>query len=154
IPKIIPTKELRNDLKIDLNAKVIALLPGSRLGEIKQMGKLFLQTALLCFHQNPSLKFVAPLVNETCFTEFLKQSAILPKNFPLQLFLNNSQQVIAASDAVLVASGTATLETALLQKPMVVTYRLSWLNHQIAKLLINIPYFSLPNLLLNKTVVP
>lgn len=154
ISKITDIKQIRNALEIDENAKIIALLPGSRLGEIKQLGPLFLQTALSCFRENPTLKFVVPLVNEACFSQFKHQCAVLPENFPLQIFTTKSHEVIAAADTVLVASGTATLEAALMQKPMVVAYRLNWLNYLIAKLLIRVPYFSLPNLVLNKAVVP
>jgi lipid-A-disaccharide synthase len=154
IPEIINVKQVRSKLGIDVHAKVIALLPGSRAGEINQLGTLFLDTALLCLHQDSALKFVVPFVNEARRLQFQELCSTLPKNFPIQLFTANSQEVIAASDAVLVASGTATLETALLQKPMVVAYRVNWLNYQIARLLIDVPYFSLPNLLLNKAVVP
>ena len=154
IPEKIDVKKLRRELGIDVEGKIIALLPGSRAGEIKQLGKLFLETAALCLRQDPTLKFVVPLVNEARLSQFQTLCKALPKDFPIQLFMANSQSIIAASDAVLVASGTATLETALMQKPMVVAYRLNWLNYCIAQLLIKIPYFSLPNLVLNKPVVP
>ncbi len=154
IPKIINVEQARHELGIEQAAKVVALLPGSRSGEIKQLGKLFLATASLCLRDDPTLKFIVPFVNEMRLLQFQALCATLPSDFPIRLFADNSQKVIAAADVVLVASGTATLETALMQKPMVVAYRLNWLNHQVAKLLINIPYFSLPNLLLNKAVVP
>lgn len=154
IPEKIEVKKLRSQLGIDSQGKIIALLPGSRAGEIKQLGRLFLETASLCLRQDPTLKFVVPLINEACLLQFETLCRALSKDFPIQLFIANSQQIIAASDAVLVASGTATLETALMQKPMIVAYRLNWLNYRIARWLVKVPYFSLPNLLLNKSVVP
>lgn len=145
---------IRDTLGISSQAKVVALLPGSRLGELKQLAALFVETAKRCYAIDPDLQFVMPFVNEACLKAFREQYATQSVDFPLQLSVGNAQSVIAASDAVLVASGTATLEVALLRKPMVVAYRLNWLNYQIAKLLIDIPYFSLPNLLLNQRCVP
>jgi lipid-A-disaccharide synthase len=154
IPSIIDTKKIRTELALDSNAKIIALLPGSRESELKYLGPLFLAAAAWCLQHDSNLRFIAPMINEARYTQFRSQCLGLAENFPLQLFVENTQNVIAASDAVLVASGTATLETALLQKPMVAAYRLNYLNYLIAKLLIKIPYFSLPNLLLNKPSVP
>lgn len=154
IPEIIQITEIRNQLGIDPQAKVIALLPGSRASEIKHLGPLFLATAAWCLERNPQLKFIAPMVNEARYAEFQAQCAHLPKDFPIQLFIANTQTVIAAADIALVASGTATLETALLKKPMVVAYRFNRINYWIAKLLIDVPYFALPNILLNQPWVP
>jgi lipid-A-disaccharide synthase len=154
IPETIQVTEIRKQLGIDPQAKVIALLPGSRTSEIKHLGPLFLATAAWCLERNPQLKFIVPMVNEARHAEFQAQCANLPKDFPLQLFIANTQTVIAAADVVLVASGTATLETALLKKPMVVAYRFHRINYWIAKLLIDVPYFALPNILLNQPCVP
>lgn len=154
IPEIVDTKPIRSELGFDENAKVVALLPGSRASEIKHLGPLFLETAKWCLERDKTLQFIVPMIDEARCSQFRKYSEGLPVNFPLKVWVGNTQQVLAASDAVLVASGTATLETALLKKPMVVAYRFNWINYQIAKRLINVPYFALPNLLLNKLAVP
>lgn len=141
-------------MKVSKGGKIIAILPGSRAAEVKQLGRLFLKAAQWCLVKDPTLKFVVPMVSEARLVQFRAICADLPPNFPIQFFVAHSRVVIAAADAVLLASGTATLETALLQKPMVVAYRFNAFNYQIARLFIKVPYFALPNLLLNKLVVP
>ena len=154
LPEVIDTKAVRHELGLEENAKIVALLPGSRAAEIRYLGPLFLETAKWCFERDKTLQFVVPMINKARYEEFNKLCETLPIGFPLKLFIGNAQKVVAASDVALVASGTATLETALLKKPMVVGYRFNWLNYQIAKRLIHVPFFALPNLLLNKRVVP
>lgn len=153
-PEIINVQKAREKLSIETQDPVIALLPGSRASEVKYLAPLFLETAKWCLARNPELKFIVPMVNEHRLNQLKQSCSSLLEQLPIQFFINNSLDVITAADVVLVASGTATLETALLQKPMVVAYRMNILNYYIARFLIKVPYFSLPNLLLNKKLVP
>lgn len=153
-PEIIDIQTSRKKLNIQSQGPIIALLPGSRASEIKYLAPLFLETAKWCLAQNPQLKFIVPMVNEERLSQLKQSCSQLLEQLPIQFFVGSSVDVITAADVVLVASGTATLETALLQKPMVVAYRMNVLNYYIARFLIKVPYFSLPNLLLNKKMVP
>lgn len=148
------TVRARDELGLAHDKIIVALLPGSRSAEIKYLGKLFLKTALWLQQKNPHIIFVAPMVNEKIYQQF---SLLLQKyapQLPIQLIKGQSQQVMAASDVVLLASGTATLEAMLVKKPMVVAYRMSTLTYLILKCMVKISQVSLPNILANKVLVP
>lgn len=132
----------------------VALLPGSRLQEVSQLGPPFLQTAQWLLARYPKMRFIVPLVNHSIKTLFVEQLSKFAPQLPIDLFDGQSHQVIAAADVVLSASGTATLETMLLKRPMVVAYRLSRLTYCLAKPLVKIRYFALPNLLSQEVLVP
>jgi lipid-A-disaccharide synthase len=134
--------------------KTIALLPGSRSNEIEYLGELFLRTAVWCQQQQPNLSFIAPMVNSVRREQFLAIKQKVAPNLNIEIVDGNSRDVIARADAVLLASGTATLETMLLKKSMVVAYRMSPLTYFIAKKLIKTKFIALPNLLANKLLVP
>ncbi len=146
----------RAKLKIaELNKKNwIAVLPGSRLSEIKRLGKIFLQTCSYLLEKDKSIGFLMPLLKPS-HVDIMQniQSQVAPK-LPLFYFLDRSRDVISAADMVILASGTATLETMLLKRPMVVGYRLHPLSYWLAKRLVKVPYIALPNLLANETLVP
>jgi lipid-A-disaccharide synthase len=133
---------------------VIALLPGSRNGELKYLAEIFLQTAQYCYAINPHLKFVAPLVSESHKQWFMELQQKVAPHLPIQIMIGNTRLAIAAADVVLVASGTATLEVMLHKKPMVVAYRMSAVSIAILSRLLKVPYIALPNLLAENFVVP
>jgi len=144
----------RRALCIDENATYVALLPGSRRQEIRYMAESFLQAAKLAWQQRPNLRFLTTHVNEQRYQEFYESYKQFTPDLPLEFFTRRSQDVMAAADVVVVTSGTATLETMLFKKPMVIVYRMSRLTYQLAKWLVKSPYAGLPNLLANKLLVP
>ncbi len=154
IPMEINPAKYRQQLQLDTDDKVIALLPGSREMEIKRLGPLFIETAKWCLNKNPALQFVAPMANDSRLEQMQSLLSSNGSALPIKLILGSAQQAMAASDVVLLASGTATLEALLLQRPMVVAYKLSALSHFIGKRLVDIDKFSLPNILAEKHLVP
>ena len=153
LPLMPDVKKARRELGLDGNDTVITLLPGSRGGEVSRLGDIFLQTAAACLEKEPRLKFVLPAANDARLEQLdgLLQSY---NQLPVMLIKGQAQTAMAAADAVLVASGTATLEAMLLKKPMVVAYKLAPLTYKIASRLVKQPYVSLPNLLAGKALVP
>ncbi|MGO2011392.1 MAG: lipid-A-disaccharide synthase [Pseudoalteromonas sp.] len=146
----------RERLGLSPSDKVLALLPGSRGTEVGLLSETYIKTAANLKAQHPNLKIVVPLVNEKRKTQF---NEVLAKTAPtLEPILLDGQSDIAmqAADAILIASGTATLEGMLYKKPMVVGYKIKALSYWIFKSLFtfNIKYFSLPNLLADEELVP
>ena len=156
---------IRKKLSLDIknNQSVIAVLPGSRMSEVTRLAQPFIATMLQCLQeqylQNKSdLVFVIPFVNEKTrdfFTQELDQQFKGQDVLRQQIHLFNccSRDVMAAADAVLLASGTAALEALLLKKPMLVAYKLAPLTYWMAKRLLKVPYYSLPNLLAGECLV-
>ena len=132
---------------------LLALLPGSRAEEVRQLMPLFLQAARLLRQADPGLCFIMPAVNNVRMAEMQAQLAGFGE-LHVSLVEGRSRDVMAASDTVLVASGTATLEAALLQRPMVVAYRMSGLSWQLVSRLVKTPYAALPNILSGEALVP
>jgi len=146
----------RTRLGIPPEGQVLALLPGSRVSELKLLAGPFLQTARWCLERHPGLRFVVPLVTPTLralFTEVLRREA---PDLPVTLVDAQGQDVIAAADCVLTASGTATLETLLINRPMVVGYRMSPMTyHLLSGLnLVKVPYAAMANLLVGRELAP
>jgi lipid-A-disaccharide synthase len=146
--------EARRNLKIDNDAKIIALFPGSRSAEINYMARPFLEAASVCYAQDSALQFIVALPNEEIKQQFLLHCEDLLANFPVMVQVGNSSAVLAAADVVLVKSGTVTLEALLYKKPMVIAYIASPLSVWIARKLIHVKYIGLPNLLTDKSLVP
>lgn len=144
----------RRALCIDENATYVALLPGSRRQEIRYMAEPFLLAAKEAWQKRPSLRFLTTHVNEQRYQEFYESYKHFTPDLPLEFFTRRSQDVMAAADVVVVTSGTATLETMLFKKPMIIAYRMSRLTYQLAKWLVKAPYAGLPNLLANELLVP
>lgn len=148
----------KNAARIKLNlmqdATYIALLPGSRGNELKHLGKVFIETALRLWQKNPALQFITAAVNTQRAEEFKQFQKEIAPQLPLTFFASCSHDVMTAADLVLVTSGTATLETMLHKRPMVIAYRTSFITHQLAKLLVKIKFFGLPNLLADESLVP
>jgi len=149
-------------LNIETDKPVIAALPGSRISEVTRLSKPFINTLLNCLHSRPELTFFIPFVNtktQEIFAEELNHQ--LDKNSACDqqlrarfvLFQGHSRTVMAAANAVLLASGTAALEALLLRKPMLVAYKLSPITYWVAKRLLKVPYYSLPNLLAGEPLV-
>ncbi len=145
--------DARQRLHIEPKGSLIALMPGSRGGEVKLLGPVFWQTALWCFERNQDLRFIVPAANAQRRQQIDQQLALYP-NLPITVVDGNSHEVMSAADAVLMASGTTTLEAMLLKKPMVVAYKMAWLSFAIISRLVTSKFFSLPNLLANKLLVP
>jgi len=144
----------RKALGVSENAQIVALLPGSRTGEIAYIGESFIQTARWLFEKNSNLKFLLPYVNESRREQIQTIISQEGSDLPITLVNGRSREVMAASDVVILASGTATLEAMLLKRPMVVAYRVSSFTHYIMKRLLKVPFISLPNLLAGKELVP
>lgn len=144
----------RAELGIASDAKVLAVLPGSRGSELKFLSEPYIKAMQLLAKRDASLHFIVPLVNDKRRQQF-EQALQAFGNVPnLHLIDGQSATVMTAADAVLLASGTATLEAMLLKKPMVVGYRVSGFSYFIFKRLLTINRFSLPNLLADENLVP
>ncbi|PCI37844.1 MAG: lipid-A-disaccharide synthase [Thiotrichales bacterium] len=152
IPLRVNKIKAKERLSLDTNKTYIALLPGSRQQEFKFLLKPFLETAALLAKQSDNIGFLLPLANQKLQVELDKHKALL-QTLPIQIFDNSASQVLQAADLALITSGTATLEAMLCKTPMVVAYKMSFINHQIAKMLVKTKYFSLPNLLANSRLV-
>ncbi|MFX2257592.1 lipid-A-disaccharide synthase [Acinetobacter variabilis] len=153
--------EAQAELGLDPAQKYIALLPGSRRGEIERLGPLVLDAAKILHQKYPDYMFLIPAINEMRKQQIENLLAQYPDSLKanIRLIENTSseskigRQVMNASNIIALASGTATLEAMLLHRPMVTFYKLHWLTYQIAKLLVKIPYFSLPNIIAGKKVI-
>ena len=148
--------------KLDLNIQggnpVIAVLPGSRMSEVTRLARPFIETLLQCLKQQPELLFTIPFVNQKTrqfFEQELNQQTLENPDVRTHfiLFDGRSREVMAAANAVLLASGTAALEAMLLKKPMLVAYKLAPVTYWIARRLLKVPYYSLPNLLAGEYLV-
>ena len=148
------TQRFRDELGLDVDKKVLAMLPGSRGSEIKFLGPLFIDTAAYLKLKFPDLQIVVPFVNIKRREQFSKLLAERNSDVSLTLVNGKSREVMGSSDVVLLASGTATLEAMLLKKPMVVAYKVSTLSYAIYSRLLKISHFALPNLLAEKPSVP
>jgi lipid-A-disaccharide synthase len=148
-------EQTRSELGIAQDAKVIALMPGSRSGEITRLAPIFFGAAIKSLQRNPSLRFLIPCSsadNRRLVEDIMRQLGLLSgEQFCL---LDDSRQTMSAADFVVMASGTATLEALLLRRPMVICYKLAALTFAIASKMVKIPNVGLPNLLAGKLLVP
>ncbi len=156
IPLNTDRREARRALGLSLPAgtQVIALLPGSRGGEVSRLGPLFLQTARWLLAQRPNLHFLLPAATPALYALLQRLHREQAADLPLTLTQGGSREVMAAADALLLASGTATLEAMLLKRPMAVAYRVVPITAWIARRLVTIRHFALPNLLAGRELVP
>lgn len=145
----------REQLRLPVSATVIALLPGSRQSELEHMADLFVQTAKIISECAPQALFLVPLVTRETRAMF---EAALYRNqagdLPLTVLFGHAQDAMSAADVVLAASGTATLEAALLGRPMVITYKMPAASHWLLRGKGYLPYYGLPNILAGEFVVP
>ena len=148
-------RALRQQLHLPSKDRVVALLPGSRLSELRRHADLFVKTALWLHKRHPDMHFVAPFVSAE--TREIFERALYRHGawfLPLTIVTHHSREAMAASDIVLLASGTATLEAALLKKPMVVTYKVSWLSYLLIRPFLHVDLYALPNILAGRALVP
>ncbi|WP_430448150.1 MAG: lipid-A-disaccharide synthase [Pseudomonas piscis] len=131
---------------------LVALMPGSRGGEVGRLGGLFLDAAECLRAMRPGVRFILPCANAQRRAQV--EELLAGRDLPLTLLDGQSHKALAACDAVLIASGTATLEALLYKRPMVVAYRLAPLTFWILKRMVKSPYISLPNLLAQRLLVP
>lgn len=143
----------RQALGLDADAPYLALLPGSRRGEIEALGPAFLATACWLHERRPELRFAVPLATPGVAERFRALLAEQAPELPITLVDGRAREVMTAADAVLVASGTATLEALLVGRPMAVAYRLAPLTAWLARRLVKAPHFALPNLLAGRGLV-
>jgi lipid-A-disaccharide synthase len=145
----------RRQLGIPADAKVVTVMPGSRMAEIKYLAAPFCAAVRLLAARDPALRFVAPMAGarqQAYFTELVTEAGL--QDVPLQLVDGASHACIAAADAVLAASGTATLEVALFKKPMVIAYKVMRASWEIMRHMGYLPWIGLPNILAREFVVP
>jgi len=142
--------------KLGAHKRVIALLPGSRQSEVSYMADLFVQTAKLIHAQDDNTHFLVPLLSRQARLTFEHaQYRNQAENVPVTLLYGHAQMAMTAADGVLLSSGTATLEAALLKRTMVVTYKLSPMTYRMIKRRgYALPYIALPNILAGRFVVP
>jgi lipid-A-disaccharide synthase len=154
IPKVVDAAAARQALGIAAGREVLALLPGSRRSEVTRLGHPFLATAAW-LKQRRDIDVVVALANEAVGKEFRQVTADLALDPEPKLITGRAREVIAAADAVLTASGTASLEAMLLKRPMVVAYRMAPVSYWILRRLgvARLRYFSLPNLLGGRELV-
>ena len=155
----VPTETLKEDARAALGLSgagpYLALLPGSRRSEVSRLARPFLETARQLSAERPSLEVLVGLANESTRNVFSEQTADIELKPAPRLFTGRARDVMGAADAVLTASGTASLEVLLTKRPMVVAYIISGVTHRLLRLLgLNrLEHFSLPNLLAGKRVV-
>ena len=145
----------RKQLRLPATARIVALLPGSRMSELEQMADLFVATARKIAETVPDVMFLAPLVSRETrelFESALHRLSETPPN--VTVLIGHAHEAMAAADIVLAASGTATLEAALLKRPLVITYRMSRLSWWIMYPMRYQPYAGLPNILAGEAIVP
>lgn len=156
IPPELNMAEHRRLLGLPEAGRVVAVLPGSRRGELKRLGEDFAGTIGWLAKRRPDLVFVAPMAGAAVRQAFESALAQAAPGVPVTLVDGQPQSCMAAADVVLLASGTAALETALVKRPMVMAYRISKITKWLAEtfLGLHLKHYSLPNLLHSPPVVP
>ena len=148
-----PAAGYRAALGLAAGRTTVALLPGSRAPEVKRIFPAMLDAAERIQERHPDVQFVvpvAPTLHRESLQPFLASHAALP----VTLLAGRAEEAVGAADAALVKSGTSTLETALMRRPMVVVYRMAWLSYLLAKLLVRVAHFALVNVLAGRRLVP
>lgn len=155
IPLQIDQRATREHLNLGADSPVIALLPGSRQSELHYMAETFVATAKLLYQRYPAARFLVPLVSRETRLQFETALWKLKADeLPLTLMFGHAAEAIAASDVALVASGTATLETALVGRPMVIVYKMSPWSWRLMRRMGYLPWVGLPNILAGRFVAP
>lgn len=155
IPVEDQTTAAREQLQLPPGATVLALLPGSRQSELAYLATTFIQTAKLISRQRPATRFLVPMASRE--TRDLFEAALYAEqaeSLPITILFGHAREAIAAANAVLVASGTATLETGLLRKPMVIAYKMAPSSWKLMSRLRYQPWVGLPNIIAGKFIVP
>ncbi|WP_339486100.1 lipid-A-disaccharide synthase [Pseudomonas sp. EL_65y_Pfl2_R95] len=152
IPLQADRQAAREALDLPLDGPVVALMPGSRGGEVSRLAPVFFDAAERLRNLRPGIQFVVPCANAQRREQI--EQLLVNRDLSLKLLNGQSHLALAACDAVLIASGTATLEALLYKRPMIVAYRLAPLTFKILSRMVKSPYFSLPNLLAERLLVP
>ena len=155
IPLVPDVTAARAALGIAPGARVVTIMPGSRMGELKYLAEPFVRAAKLLAQRDPNLVFIAPMAGERqrgLYAQIVEKAGLA--DVPVRLLDGQSHAAIAAASAVLVASGTATLEVALFKKPMVIAYKVMEASWQIMRHMGYQPWIGLPNILAREFVVP
>ena len=154
VPETIDPQAFRAKLNLQSEGQLLAVLPGSRGAEVKHIGPAFVQAAIELLRHKPDLRFVTPMPPASSLLSMFK--AMIPTELLERwtLIEGKSHECMAAADAVMLASGTATLEAMMYRKPMVIAYKMPWLSYQMMKGKGYMPYVGLPNILLNEFAVP
>lgn len=153
IPLRADTAAARAELGYFPTGKVLALMPGSRGGEVRMLGPVFLDAATLLQREIPDLSFILPAANAARHAELLQLLKNYPE-LPVTLIEGKSREAMAASDVVLLASGTATLEAMLLKRPMVICYRMAAFSWALISRMTTTEFAGLPNVLAGRELVP
>ncbi len=156
IPLGVDKVEARKSLSLELEPTILAVLPGSRMGEIKRIAPDFLLALKILYQNHPEWIFVTPMVNAKVEEAFNEMHQTLAPEVPIIIIEGQSRTVMSASDQILMASGTAVLEGMLVGRPMVAAYRVAPVTAGIIRLfkLIKSKYFTLPNNLADEYLVP
>ena len=155
LPDVPKRAAMREQMRLSMQHKVFAFLPGSRQSEVRQLAAIFIETAKLILNKVPDACFLVPLVSRetrTIFEQAMYQCEA--HDMPITLLFGHAHDAMIAADGVLVASGTATLEALLLKRPMVITYKVPALTYWLMKRKSYLPFVGLPNILAGKFVVP
>ena len=144
--------ELRAAMALPSNKTVLAVLPGSREGEVRHLMPVFAEAMQLLQARHTDLHFVIPAANAERYQQI--EAVLQSTALPVSLMRGQGREVMRCSDAIMIASGTATLEAMLLRKPMVISYRMASLSWTILSRLVKTPYVGLPNVLAGEEVVP
>lgn len=151
-----PNREaMRETLQISPGGPVFAFLPGSRQSEVRNLADTYIATAALLHERHPGARFLVPLATRETrllFEEALRRHAHV--DVPIRILFGHAVEAMIAADVVLVASGTATLEAALLKRPMVITYKIGKWSYRLMRHLAYLPWVGLPNVLAGREVVP
>ncbi|WP_438951957.1 lipid-A-disaccharide synthase, partial [Porticoccus sp.] len=153
IPLSTDNVQARKTLNLPVDGRILTLMPGSRASEVDSLGRLFLETAQRCRYQLSGLHLIIPAANDNRH----EQLHSLLHDYPglsVTLLKGQSHLAMAAADVVLLSSGTSALEAMLLNKPMVVSYRLGKWTYALVSRMLKVPWVSLPNLLASETLVP
>lgn len=155
LPRDLERASVRQHLDIGAR-RVVAVLPGSRSGEVERLGPVFAATAQRIAERSPDISFVAPMANPAARSGFERCLRAEGVSDHFLLTDGGATEAIVAADVVLLASGTASLQTALLKRPMVSAYRVASLTYHLAQLLrlLKVPHFTMPNLLTEEPLVP
>jgi len=156
IPLVVDREAARRALGLDPLTPVVALLPGSRIGEVSRLAAPFAAAAARIATRRPGWQFLAPMASPAAREAFVREIAQVPDVPAIRVLDGQAQRALAAAEGVIVASGTATLETLLTGRPMVVAYRVSAATAFLLRTLklVKVPYFSQPNLLAGRRLVP
>lgn len=154
-PLEVNRRAMRERLGLPERGPVIALLPGSRVSELEYMAETYVRTAMELAERIPDVTLLVPLATRD--TRILFETAlykVAPAGLPIRLLFGHAQDAMGAADVALVASGTATLEAALMKCPLVITYKMSGLSYRIMKRMAYQPFVGLPNVLAGESLAP